>query len=186
MKHPSNQEFFAYWDEKRADARAPDRGEIEPEAVRELLGDIFVLSYDSAAGYPFRVAGTRLCALLGRDLKDRSFSELFVQEGRREIEDIITVVTEEMLAALAGITATSEDGAPAHLELLLLPFNNRAHTPLSLTGLLAPFGNGHGRLRDFRLTSWRYLGHPPAQRLVPRTLRKLKIAQGLMVYEGLR
>jgi hypothetical protein len=39
-------------------------------------------------------------------------------------------------------------------------------------------------LRDFKLTSWRYLAHPP-QKLVPRALRKLKIARGLMVYEGL-
>lgn len=185
MKHPSNKEFFEYWDQKRAGERAPDRSEIEPDAVRELLPDIFVLSCDSAAGYPFRVAGTRLCALLGRDLKDRSFSELFVGDGRREIEDIITVVTEEMLAAVAGITASSENGSPAHLELLLLPFNHRAHAPLSLTGLLAPFGNGCAGLRDFSVTSWRYLGHQPQQRLVPRTLRKLKIARGLMVYEGL-
>jgi hypothetical protein len=44
MKHPSSREFFAYWDAKRGDARAPDRSEIEPGAVRELLGDIFVLS----------------------------------------------------------------------------------------------------------------------------------------------
>ena len=185
MKHPSNQEFFAYWDEKRAGERAPDRSAIEPSAVRELLGDIFVLSYDAAAGYPFRVAGTRVCALLGCDLKDRSFSALFEPEGRREIEDIIAVVSEEMLAAVAGITATSQDGSRAHLELLLLPFNTRAHTPLTLTGLLAPFGNNHGVLRDFQLTSWRYLGHQP-QKLLPRALRKLAVARGFMVYEGLR
>ena len=91
-------------------------------------------------GYPFRVAGTRVCALLGRDLKDKSFSALFAPDGRREIEEIIAVVAEEMLGAVAGITATSQDGSPAHLELLLLPFNTRAHTPISLTGLLAPFG----------------------------------------------
>ena len=185
MKHPSSREFFAYWDEKRGGARAPDRSDIEPGAVRELLGDIFVLSYDAAAGYPFRVAGTRVCALLGCDLKDRSFSTLFMPDGRREIEDIIAVVSEEMLAAVAGITATAEDGSLAHLELLLLPFNARAHTPLSLTGLLAPFGGVHSVLRDFKLTSWRYLGHPP-QRFLPRALRKLQIARGFMVYEGLR
>src|ERR1700686_2366488 len=92
MKHPSNRAFFAYWDEKRAGARAPDRSEIEPGAVRELLGDIFVLSYDTAAGHPFRVAGTRVCALLGRDLKDQGFSTLFAPEARREIDDIIAVV----------------------------------------------------------------------------------------------
>jgi hypothetical protein len=185
MKHPSSREFFAYWDDKRGAARAPDRSEIEPGAVRELLGDIFVLSYDGAAGYPFRVAGTRVCALLGCDLKNRSFSALFEASRRREIEEIIAVVAEEMLAVVAGIAATSQDGTQADLELLLLPFNPRAHTPTSLTGLLAPFGAEHSVLRDFRLTSWRYLAHPP-QRLVPRALRKLAVARGFMVYEGLR
>ena len=90
-----------------------------------------------------------------------------------------------MLAAVAGITATSEDGTPAHLELLLLPFNARAHAPMSLTGLLAPFDSGHQTLRDFKLTSWRYLGRQP-QKLLPRALRKLAVARGFMVYEGLR
>jgi hypothetical protein len=184
MKHPSSREFFAYWDQKRGAARAPDRSEIEPGAVRELLGDIFVLSYEAAAGYPFRVAGTRVCALLGCDLKGESFSARFAPQARREIEEIVAVVAEEMLAAVAGITATSEDGSPAHLELLLLPFSPRAHTPISLTGLLAPFASQHGVLRDLSVTSWRYLGDQP-QKLVPRALRKLKIAHGFMVYEGL-
>ncbi len=185
MKHPSSREFFAYWDAKRGEASAPERSEIEPGAMRELLGDIFVLSYGSAPGYPFRVAGTRVCALLGRDLKDRSFSALFAPESRRDIENIITVVAEEMLAAVAGITATSRDGSTAHLELLLLPFNARAHEPMSLTGLLAPFESEHGVLGDFKLTSWRYLGQQ-LQKFLPRALRKLAVARGLMVYEGLR
>ena len=184
MKHPSSREFFAYWDGKRGDGRAPDRSEIEPGAVRELLGDIFVLSCDHDAGYPFRVAGTRVGALLGRDLKDASFSSLFIPKCRREIEDIVSYVAEEMLPAIAGVTATAADGTAAHLELLLLPFNNRAHAPISLTGVLAPFEDDLGTIADFRLTSWRYLHRP--QRLVPRALRKLAVARGFMVYEGLR
>jgi hypothetical protein len=185
MKHPSSRAFFAYWDEKRGSARAPDRSDIEPGALRELLGDIFVLSYDPRAGHPFRVAGTRVCALLGCDRKGTSFSALFTPACRREIEDIIGIVAEEMLAAVAGISATGPDGSSAHLELLLLPFNNRTHTPLSLTGLLAPLGDVPHAVSDFRLASWRYLAHPP-QRFGPRVLRKLAIARGLMVYEGLR
>ncbi|MBN8989799.1 MAG: PAS domain-containing protein [Rhizobiales bacterium] len=184
MKHPSSRQFFAYWDAKRGHARAPERSEIEPGAVRELLGDIFVLSCDNETGFPFRVAGTRVSALLGHDVKDMSFAALFAEESRREIEDIVTYVAEEMLAAIAGITATSADGRTAHLELLLLPFNHRAHTPISLTGLLAPFEEDLGPLKDFKLTSWRYLHRP--EKLMPRALRKLALARGFMVYEGLR
>ena len=183
MKHKSSREFFAYWNAKRGDARAPDRSEFEPSAVRELLADIFVLSYDNEAGYPFRVAGTRTSALLGCDLKDRSFSALFTGTSRSEIEEIISAVAEETLPVIAGITATTETGERAHLELLLLPFTARVHVPASLTGLLAPFEDNATKLSDLALTSWRYL-HPP-ERFVPRALRKLAIARGLMVYEGL-
>src|SRR5579872_5231071 len=120
MKHPSSRAFFAYWDEKRGDARAPDRSDIEPEDVRGLLGDIFVLSCDADAGYPFRVAGTRVCALLGCDMKDKSFSALFRGNDRREIEDILAIVADETIPAIAGITATTDKGGRAPLELLLL------------------------------------------------------------------
>ena len=168
----------------RGSASAPDRSDIEPSAVRELLGDIFVLAYDAEAGYPFRVAGTRVCALLGRDLKDESFSALFTAQARHEIEGMIAAVAEETLPAIAGLTATSESGATAHLELLLLPFSARAHAPISLTGVLAPFETDLSRLTDFSLTSYRYLHRP--EKLLPRAIRKLQVARGFMVYEGLR
>jgi hypothetical protein len=185
MKHPSNRDLFAYWNDRRGFARAPDRSEIEPGAVRGLLGDIFVLSYDADGGFPFRMAGTRLCALLGGDVKDRSFLAQFAQPSRREIGEIVTVVCEETLPAIAGVTASAPDGSIARLELLLLPFNTRAHEPISLTGLLAPFGETNGALGPLEIVSWRYI-QPPAERIVPRALRKLALARGLMVYEGLR
>lgn len=184
MKHPANREFFAYWNEKRGEEIAPDRSALAPDAVRHLLGDIFVLGYDLPGGYPVRVAGTRMCALIGSDLKGRSFTALFAGGSRREIEDILGIVAEESLATVAGITASSASGAPAHLELLLLPFSNRAHTPFSLTGLLAPMTPHHGVLGEFHLTSWRHIEPDPAAR--PRALRKWQIARGFMVYEGLR
>lgn len=184
MKHPSSRAFFAYWDVKRGTARAPDRADIDPAAVRELLGDIFVLSCEPNPGFPFRVAGTRVCALLGRDLKDHSFAALFSEASRSEIEEIATVVADETLAAIAGLTAARDDGSKAHLELLLLPFNARPHTPVSITGVLAPFADECGTLGAFTLASWRYLHQP--EKLLPRAIRKLQIARGLMVYEGLR
>jgi hypothetical protein len=185
MKHPVSREFFTYWESKRGEARAPERGDVDPSALRELLGDIFVLSYDDAATYPFRVAGTRVCSLFGRDVKDASLPALFARQHRRDISDIIAAVAEDVLPAIAGLTATAADGRTTHLELLLLPFNSRVHCPITLTGVLAPFEADHrGTLGELSLTSWRYI-HPPQQKLVPRALRKLAIARGLMVYEGL-
>lgn len=184
MKHPSSREFFAYWNDKRGTARAPDRADIDPAAVRGLLGDIFVLSCEPQLGFPFRVAGTRVCALAGRDLKEQSFTALFEPESRTEIEEVTTIVADETLGAIAGLTAWRDDGTKTHLELLLLPFNARPHTPVSVTGVIAPFEDECGAVGAFKLTSWRYLHHP--EKLLPRAIRKLQIARGLMVYEGFR
>lgn len=188
MKHPSNREFYSYWDEKRAGAAAPERSDLEPDHVRHLLGDIFVLSYDASSGYPFRVAGTRMCALFGRDLKGQSFTSLFREDDRGEMQDILGIVAEETLATVAGITTQAPDGTRIHLELLLLPFSARSHTPVSLTGLLAPLDPveglyAHGGLHDLSLTSWRHLHQ---ERRGPRALRKWSLIRGLTVYEGLR
>ena len=98
MKHPSSREFFAYWDKKRGAARAPDRADIDPAAVRGLLGDIFVLSCEPNLGFPFRVAGTRVCALAGPRPQGQSFAALFIEASRSEIEEITTIVADETSA----------------------------------------------------------------------------------------
>ena len=43
MKHPSNRELFDYWNERRGERLAPERADIEPGAIRQVLGDTFVL-----------------------------------------------------------------------------------------------------------------------------------------------
>ena len=96
---------------------------------------------------------------------------------------MVGIVVDELQPVVAGVSATAPDGTRALLELLLLPFNPRAHTPPSLTGLLTPLGVARGGLHDLVLTSWRIL---QPQRSGPRALRKLSVSAGLTVYEGLR
>ena len=184
MKHPSSREFFAHWDQARGKALAPDRSDLAPEPVRHLLADVFVLGCEPAGEYPFRIAGTRVCATAGRDLKSIDFCELFEPAAKAELADLLGIVANDMLPTIAGITAQAADASSVPLELLLLPFSTRAHTPTSLTGLLVPFADAALPLTSFRLTSWRHI-HPP--RLIsPRTIRRLNTLRGLTVYEGLR
>ena len=98
---------------------------------RELLGDIFRAVAAGRRQLSASVAGTHGFAPPAR-LRSKGpqlFSLFRAITGSSEIEEIIAVVAEELLAAVAGISATAEDGRIAHLELLLLPFNSRAHTP---------------------------------------------------------
>ena len=77
MKHAASRELYAYWEERRGTRPAPERAEIEPGAIRGVLSDAFILALDGSAGHPVRLAGTRVCALFGRELKGESFLDLW-------------------------------------------------------------------------------------------------------------
>lgn len=116
MKHPSNRAFFAYWDGRRGHASAPDRSDIEPSALRTAQRQFLCCpTTTTAATLPRR----RHPPLRARQLR-REGQELCgvvcAGEPRREIDNIITAVCEETLPAIAGLTATSEKGATAHLS----------------------------------------------------------------------
>lgn len=123
MKHAASRELYTYWQERCRGRPAPERVEIEPGAIRQVLSETFILALDDAAGYPFRLAGTRLCALLGRELKGKSFVSLWDQPSRRSILGLLTILKDELIGTVAGVSAKSAHGDPVDLELLLLPLS---------------------------------------------------------------
>jgi hypothetical protein len=136
MKHASTREMFQYWNACRGRRSAPERDEIDPGALRRVLGDSLVLSIDRTAGHPFRLAGTRLCALFCRELKGEPFAHLWDAASRPLIEELVDTVTAEAVGVVAGATGGGED--PVSLELMLLPLAQRGRLDVRLIGLLAP------------------------------------------------
>src|SRR5690242_7468602 len=138
MKTAPARKLFAYWNERRGSRIAPERGEIEPGAIRAILGDCFIVTFDPAADHPLRLAGTRVCALFGRELKGTPFAQLWEDASRAPVRDLSAVVAGEAVATVAGVTAQTAQGSRADLELLLLPLYHRGKTHVRLLGVLAP------------------------------------------------
>src|SRR5580698_895928 len=91
MKHPASRRLYAYWDELRGKRPAPERAEIEPGAIRQILSEAFIAALNPVAGYPFRLAGTRVCALFCRELKGESFLSLWDEASKRSIRDLFGI-----------------------------------------------------------------------------------------------
>jgi hypothetical protein len=72
MKHATTRMIFAYWDALRGERSAPERGEIEPGEIRHVLADTFVLEVAPERIATIRLAGTRICAFFGRELRGES------------------------------------------------------------------------------------------------------------------
>lgn len=162
MKHATTREVFAYWDNCRGDRPAPERSDIEPGAIRKVLCDTFILTFDRKAGHPFRLAGTRLCALMGCELKGEPFTDLWRDDSRKEIERLLKTISDETVGLVAGVSGETEEGHTLNLELLLLPLGHRGRMPARLLGSLSPlrppYWAGARPVLDLKLGHYRHLG----------------------------
>ncbi|HEY4775055.1 MAG TPA: PAS domain-containing protein [Xanthobacteraceae bacterium] len=189
MKHPMTRELFAYWNERRGTRPAPERHEIEPGAIRNVLAHSFILTLGLGHELEFRLAGTRLCALFCRELKSSSFVELWQEAERAEIRELGMTVALEAVGVVAGVAGTTSEGR-VELELLLLPLYHRGQLDQRLIGLLAPLAAPHWLglepVRALSLGARRYLGPAAACAVDPEETAGPGIAalRGVTIYDG--
>jgi hypothetical protein len=189
MKHPSTRELFDYWNDRRGRRIAPARADIEPGALRRVLADTFILSGDPRRGHQFRIAGTRVCALFGRDLKGEAFLDLWSAASRDEMRTLLAIVADEGVGVVASAGGMSAAGEELSLELLLLPLSY-GRSDERLLGALAPNEPppwlGTHALCDLNSGTHRYVGSTVAEStrgIVPPTpIGRLR--QGFVVYDG--
>jgi hypothetical protein len=189
MRHPSTRELYDYWNARRGRRAAPDRADIEPGAIRRILADTFILSYDEATGHPFRIAGTRVCAAFGRELKGEAFLDLWSPESRKQVRELISVVANEAVGVVGSARGTSTAQAARDVELLLLPMSHRGAGNARVLGALAPrnaaYWLGADTLDHLTLGTLRYLGTgvERAPTVAPKRPEG-RIRHGLVVYDG--
>jgi hypothetical protein len=191
MKHSSIRALFEYWNTRRGERAAPERADIEPGAIRHVLADTFILAFDPRAGHPFRIAGTRACALLGRELKGVGFLDLWAGQSRGLVGDLITVTAHEQVGSVASASGESACGNPLDLELLLLPLSHLGRSDARVLGALAPcevpYWLGASALGSLRLATLRYLGPEVTPDFTPRIAPGQpngRARHGLTVYDG--
>lgn len=138
MKHAVSQELFSYWNALRGLRLAPERGDLDPGAIRGILGDVFVLELDTNGDFLFRIAGARVNALFATELKGDIFAGLWQRSSRAALADLMISVLDETLPAIAGVTAAPAGRPYLDLEMLLLPLRHAGQTHTRMLGCLAP------------------------------------------------
>jgi hypothetical protein len=137
MKHKISHALYSYWNEIRGQRVAPRRFEIEPGRIAAILPDTFILDCGEPGTYRFRLAGTRMSSVLGRDVRDRSFLDLFASGDHATVAHVlrqtidqapVSVLTLEPAALGDPVARTG-----SQIEILLLPM---FHTQSTVTRLL--------------------------------------------------
>ena len=187
MKHASSRELHAYWERKRGTRCAPERADIDPAAIRGVLSDTFIIALNRGAGYPFRLAGTRVCALFDREIKGESFLSLWSVASKPIVSSLLTILVDECIGTVAAAAAQSADGAPLELELLLLPLDIPRPMFARAIGVLAPLKVpqwlGASPIGGLTLGGRRHIGAELERRFLPRFMAP-RTRRGLTVYDG--
>lgn len=141
MKHAVSRELYSYWDDLRQGRSSPERAEIDPAAIRNVLSDTFILGAEQdgpAAAFSVRLSGTRLNALFLREMKGSSLLDLWLAEDKATVARIFDTVLDDAAPLVAGLRGGPDGHRPVDLEMVLLPLRHRGRTHARILGAIAP------------------------------------------------
>ena len=124
MKHATSRELYDYWQRLRRSRPAPRRSEVEPSDIRTILGDTFILEGSNRDAFLIRLAGTRWCALYGREMKGEDFLDLWSAGDRNAVATLATAVSTDAAGAVISLEGRTERGRSLLCELMLLPLRH--------------------------------------------------------------
>ena len=137
MKLDATIALFQYWNRLRAGRPAPKRAEVEPGDIKTLLADTFILERDARGEAVFRLAGTRLCASYGRELKGFAFASLWTGKDQRMVHRLAYGAFDSKSVVVMAFHGTSENGRRVDFELLMLPLDGGLENPRCLGAAIA-------------------------------------------------
>jgi hypothetical protein len=152
MKQRTLFTLYSYWNEVRAGRLAPRRLEIEPSRIAGILAETFMLERIDQATYPYRLAGTRLCEVLGMELRGTNFLDGWSDQDRPVLERLLASVCDQG----AVVTLTADSGIDARhrveLETILLPLLHAGTTVGRIIGATSAASTPHWLHGDVALT----------------------------------
>ncbi|MBZ9655664.1 PAS domain-containing protein [Phyllobacterium lublinensis] len=139
MRHDATNELFGYWNRLRGARAAPERREVTPAPIRSHLANTFILQATGTSEPRFRLAGTRLCSVYGRELKNLPFASLWQTRDKNTISRLLKNSMTNKCVVKLNYEGRSSRGRKALLNLLLLPLASEANEQY-LLGMIIPLG----------------------------------------------
>ena len=161
MQHKSSKKIYEYWNKVRDGRFAPNRFEIEPARITDILPDVFILECHDSSIYRFRLAGTRLCTALGHELRGHNLLDYWAGDDREAVHTLLHNVAEDGAGAVIEFTCSNGERERAAFEMMLLPLVHNGRQVCRMLGsvgaLNLPYWLGSVELNQLNLTSFKLL-----------------------------
>ncbi len=140
MRTPLSSQLFQYWTDLRSGRPMPKRSEVDPAALARLLPDIFILEALPDGEHRFRLAGTRVCQIFGRELRHAQFSSIWRQDQDRQTARAARRILDNATPMRFAAGATNRFGDRLQFDLPLLPLAGADGQPAKLIGAIEILG----------------------------------------------
>jgi hypothetical protein len=121
MRHKTTQALYSYWNGLRGRRMAPQRFEIEPGSIGDLLPDTFILERRDAGTFPFRLAGTRLCERFKTEFRGRNFLASWNASDAATLTGRLNTISVQGGVIVVLAEAETATGKSVPIEVIILP-----------------------------------------------------------------
>jgi hypothetical protein len=128
---------LAHWSRKTESGLLPAAGDLDLRAIRRALPDVFVLDAGETGHYRFRLAGTRLCAVYGRELRDHDFVRLWPGDQQAALRRAMAKALKAREVLRLEAAGSALHGPAFAFSVLLLPLAGDDGAPAKFLGVYA-------------------------------------------------
>jgi hypothetical protein len=150
LLRPGSRALFRYWETIRGERSVPSRSDLDLRKITDIVPWLCILERNPVRrAYRWRLAGTGIGLLFGRDPTGGEFLDEWRDHERPELGTILDRVVADLQPFVARAHAMSIDGDWVKLEMLGVPIRSSASNQVQILGAILPLENP------------KWLGHVP-------------------------
>ena len=138
--HPLSRLLFRAWEAMRGGRSAPSRNDLDLKQMRKLVPSLFIAEHCAATqGFRWRLAGTAICALLGREVTGSDVVDGLDEFEGNVIRRFLSGVSGTHQPALLRLRFTTDRGQHIMAEMAAFPLMAADGTATHVLGGLFTF-----------------------------------------------
>ncbi len=125
--HPATRSLYQIWDTIRRGRTAPQRQELDLRAIKDVLANIAIIRREPLElTFSFRLAGTALRTIFGKELTGTNFLHLWSPVERTTIAELAATVLSNHQPATVRFKGFAKDGRAEGIEMIMLPISSQS------------------------------------------------------------
>jgi hypothetical protein len=134
-------DLFRIWNALRGRRSMPRVSDLTASSIGTHLQDLLIIEQQASGEGQVRLAGSAVCALLGREVSGKGFASLWQDRDHADLSRLMAAIFDETSAAAIGAIGHREHYAPQALSCLLLPVEADENRPRRIVGTLTLTGD---------------------------------------------